>query len=299
MSELILHMEWSESCSVPAKNYLLGLVLSCSVLRVVLRELNASGYHTGNGEFGEVYLANHVVGTETANNGDEVDVEEKRAVKTLRPDLPQHIAKTFASEALLHVGLKHQNIVNVVGVCMVQQPYLFVLEYCMYGDLRKVLKTFKSRELELTLGEQAHILAQIADAMAYITKSRIAHMDLASRNVLVHQGTTMKVADFGLAHRYTKKKDHYALRGKIRLPFLWVPPECLPCSMWDATVKTPYEPRFNEQTDMWSFGVLIWEVLNYGDIPYNFGENLKPILEKVSERKMKHWMCLLGLHACS
>eukprot|EP00041_Stephanoeca_diplocostata_P037653 m.1432859 g.1432859 ORF g.1432859 m.1432859 type:complete len:1649 (+) comp25078_c0_seq3:350-5296(+) len=237
--------------------------------------------HLGNGEFGEVYLANHVVGTKEAQDGEEVDVEEKRAVKTLRPDLPTHITKTFGNEALLHVKLKHKNIVNVVGVCMAQQPYLVVLEYCMYGDLRKVLKTIKRQEIELSLGEQTHILGQIADAMAYVTKARIAHMDLASRNVLVHQGTTMKVADFGLAHRYSKKKDHYALRGKIRLPFLWVPPECLPCAMWDASVTTPYEPLFNEQTDMWSFGVLIWEVLNYGEIPYNFGENLKPILEKI------------------
>jgi serine/threonine protein kinase len=201
--------------------------------------------HVGNGEFGEVYLANQVV-DRTELNGQLVEVEERRAVKTLKPKLPEHCARTFTSEARVHLDFKHENIVKCLGVCMAQQPFLVVLEYCMYGDLKKVLTACKDRELEVRGTEFVSFGRQIADAFAYLTAMRIVHMDLATRNVLVGKGGMLKVADFGLAQTYNKGSDGWKLAGKLRLPFLWVPPECLPEKLWNPKM-VEYEPIFNEQ----------------------------------------------------
>lgn len=201
--------------------------------------------HVGNGEFGEVYLANHVVDHNQVQ-GELVEVEERRAVKTLKPKLPDHCARTFTREALVHLDFKHDNIVKCLGVCMTQQPFLVVLEYCMYGDLRKVLVACQDRELEVRATEFMSFGKQIADALAYLTAKRIVHMDIATRNILVGTGSTLKVADFGLAQSYNKGANSWTLKGKLRLPFLWVPPECLPEKLWNPS-KTEYEPQFNEQ----------------------------------------------------
>mmetsp|Transcript_32796 Transcript_32796/g.85830 ORF Transcript_32796/g.85830 Transcript_32796/m.85830 type:complete len:988 (-) Transcript_32796:1157-4120(-) len=243
--------------------------------------------HVGNGEFGEVYLANHVVGTRE-DGGEAIEVEEPRAVKTLKPKLPEHCAATFTAEAVVHLEFSHENIVKCLGVCMKQLPYLVVLEYCMYGDLKKVLTACKDSEVTLRGTELISYGRQIADALAYLTSIKIVHMDLATRNVLVAKGGILKVADFGLAKRYDKVGDKYTdgwkLNGKVRLPFLWIPPEALPEKQWNRAVLA-YEPVFNEQTDMWSYGVLLWEMLTYGEAPYQFhdAKGLLPTLKRVFE----------------
>ena len=250
----------------------------------------------GQGEFGAVYLANQAVGTEdigedeAANDAasEDGEVELQRAVKTCHPKTTAAGLEDFVAEATLHLELKHKHIANLVGVCMMQKPYLVVLEYVMYGDLKKVLNTLQDKEIILRPHEHNYMVLQIVDALAYISKKKIVHLDLAARNILLHQKACVKIADFGLARHYDKHKktkewkDGFNLVGKMKIPFLWCPPECLPRSMWNKKIKS-YNPKFNERSDIWAFGVVCWELATYGKQPYGTNKKLLALLQSIDE----------------
>lgn len=233
--------------------------------------------HLGNGEFGDVYLASLF-----ARNGEEIQV----AVKTLKDDRVKAGAKAFVAEVDIQTSLKHKNILGCVGLCLDAQPFLVALEYMLYGDLKHVLSALKDKSIDLSERECLHMAVQIANAMEYLTTQQIAHMDLALRNCLLHSSTVVKLADFGIAHRYTEGKDGYILKGKLKIPFLTCPPETLPTSLWTGDRKSRYTPLFNETTDMWSFGVTLWEILSGGSQPYGTGLKLVDLLEDIYEGRV-------------
>eukprot|EP00039_Didymoeca_costata_P030897 m.31988 g.31988 ORF g.31988 m.31988 type:complete len:1170 (-) comp8369_c0_seq1:1055-4564(-) len=270
----------------------------------------------GHGEFGEVYLANHSVAVLTSEaatepkyaefekgefyqigispnhpdandaGAEEGHVEIQRAVKTVKGNVGKKAMKELTMEAEIQSDLKHEHIVEFVGVCFSQLPLLVVFEYIMYGDLKKVLRTLSDKEILLRSPEQIYFCEQVASAMMYITSQKIVHLDLATRNLLLHAKSHIKLADFGLARRYTKGKNSYHLEGKMKIPFLWCPPECLPRSMWNKEV-TSYHPRFNQTTDIWAFGVVIWEILTYGLQPYGKELKLVKILQHIDEKGLR------------
>eukprot|EP00038_Savillea_parva_P009426 m.183466 g.183466 ORF g.183466 m.183466 type:complete len:1224 (-) comp15822_c0_seq1:35-3706(-) len=242
----------------------------------------------GSGQFGEVYLANQHIdpsseitqrGSLAAIHPDQDNELVQRAVKTLRKGAKKRDRTEFCSEAELQLKLSHKNIVQVTGVCMTQEPYLCILEFEPYGDLKKVLSTCQEKGITVTAAEQIFILKQIADAMEYIHAHKFVHMDLATRNALVGEKTCVKVADFGLSRPYDQGRDGYLLKGKMKLPMLWTPPECMP-PIVTRGVNEPASgdeiPFYSERTDMWMFGCVIWEVSTYGQQPY---ENQGPLLE--------------------
>lgn len=221
-------------------------------------------------------------GHDVAHFGDEIEVQ--RAVKIANTRKPQ-MTKEFVAEVELQLNLKHKNIVSVVAVCMQEFPFLAVLEYVLYGDLKKVITTLKEKDIALNESEQIDICNQIACAMDYVTKQNIVHMDLAARNCLVHAKSVIKLADFGLARPYTEGANGFQLRGSMKIPFLWAPPECYPKMMYNKEFsKKKYLPVFNETTDIWgnrhlylfkqlfiliiAFGVVAWEVATYGEQPF-------------------------------
>lgn len=231
----------------------------------------------GHGEFGEVYLATQAMYKKIETGGDTdldtvgefgEEIEVQRAIKIASSKKAQHIQE-FVDEVELQIVLKHESIVQVVGVCMVESPYLAVLEFMLYGDLKKVLQTLKEKDMVLAECEMVHIAKQVAGAMAYVTEQRIVHLDLAARNCLVHSNSTVKLADFGLARHYSEGLDAFELRGSMKIPFLWCPPECFPKQMYDPSLeKAKYTPHFNERSDMWAFGVVLWEIASGGQQPY-------------------------------
>lgn len=226
----------------------------------------------GEGEFGSVYLANQTI-------GDEVTV---RAVKTIRQNALNYL-DDFVSEAAFLRNMHHKTVINCVGVCMEQQPFLVVLEYCMYGDAQKALQGLKAKGIKLTGNEQAYILLQLADALRFVASKKIVHLDVAARNLLLHARTEVKLADFGLARPYDAGKETFALVGTMKLPFKWVPYECLCVKLWDPKTKIKYRPLFGEHSDVWAFGVVCSEVLNYGAEPYRLTPKSKQLIQLLKE----------------
>ena len=160
------------------------------------------------------------------------------------------------AEAALMAQFNHENIVSLIGVVTVGQPELVVLEFCGGGALDEYLTSNVSE-----LREQLKFATDCAKGMAYLASLRYIHRDLASRNVLLTETLTCKIADFGLS-RVTVDKDYYRSRGGP-LPVRWTAPEALD------------ESKFSEQSDVWSFGVLLWEIWSRADMPYKGWDNEK------------------------
>eukprot|EP00729_Bicosta_minor_P003883 gene3883-20106_t len=111
------------------------------------------------------------------------------------------------------------------------------------------------------------------------------------RNVLLHAKNQIKISDFGLARRYntTTPTNGYKLVTKMKIPFKWCPPECLPAKLWAKTKegrKGSYQPLFNEASDMWAFGVVLWEIASYGKVPFG-NANLVKTLENIHAHGMR------------
>jgi serine/threonine protein kinase len=240
------------------------------------RNLISAVESLGKGQFGEVYLANHSIpiGSLAAdapalNNAipENGMIERQVAVKICKANIAPKSVLEFQHEAELQLSLDHVNIAKVLGVCFTQKPFMVVLELILYGDLQNVMQTCSDKQVYVLPITEAFIMAQIAEAMAFVASKKIVHLDLAARNCLVHSKTHVKLADFGLARRYTAGKEGWNLKGKMKVPFKWCPPECLPRKLWSETEQF-YEPMFSEKSDMWAFGVTCWEIATYGDKPY-------------------------------
>eukprot|EP00051_Salpingoeca_urceolata_P021318 m.332324 g.332324 ORF g.332324 m.332324 type:complete len:1330 (-) comp19776_c1_seq9:60-4049(-) len=207
----------------------------------------------GAGQFGEVHLANQIV-----KNKSGASEKRKRAVKLLRSNAAEKDRDSFLAEVLVMCKLQHKHLVRMIGVAVQQKPWLAVLEFMEYGDLRSVLKACKQKKIDLTYSEQLSWSAQVASGCAFISEQRLVHMDLAARNVLLGKGNNVKVSDFGLTRPMDEDKDYFVLREFLRLPLKWIAPEALKAK------------RFSEATDVWAVGILMWEIASYGDTPYKF-----------------------------
>lgn len=201
----------------------------------------------GAGQFGEVYLAN-----QAAQGGGTV----QRAVKMLRNSATDSDRDEFLREAEIHAELDHPNLVSQVGVAVQQRPWLAVLEYMPYGDVRSVLLGCHEKGLKLTVDEMLYLCLQLCTGMAFLASRRLVHMDLAARNCLLGVNNLAKISDFGLTRRLPAGKDEVVLTERLMLAIKWLALESI-------------EKRvFSESSDAWAFGVVMWEIFSYGKIPY-------------------------------
>ena len=142
--------------------------------------------------------------------------------------------------------LRHPHLVMLFGVCTSDTPSI-ILEYMSNGSL---LSYVKRNRCKIDLNTQVKFATEITDGMYYLEQNEQIHRDLAARNVLVSGDKTMKIADFGLSGAVTEETEHH------RFAIRWMPPEVLEHS------------RFSVQSDVWSFGVLLTEIVSKGETPY-------------------------------
>jgi len=197
----------------------------------------------GAGQFGQVFLAHF-------------KKETRVAVKTVRLAASDDDKEDFVREAEVMLDLVHPGLVKLLGVAVQQRPWLCVIEFMKYGDLRDVLQTCKERNFTLSKWEQLRIVQQICDGLRFMASKRYIHMDVAARNCLMAEGNVVKLADFGLTRELDPGTNRYLLKKTAKLPVRWVALEALETGV------------FSQASDVWAFGVLVWEVLSYGVLPY-------------------------------
>ncbi|KAL4656071.1 Abelson tyrosine-protein kinase 2-like isoform X1 [Arapaima gigas] len=192
----------------------------------------------GGGQYGEVY-----VGVWKKYN---LTV----AVKTLKEDTME--VEEFLKEASVMKEVKHPNLVQLLGVCTLEPPFYIVTEYMPHGNLLDYLRECNREEVNAVV--LLYMATQISSAMEYLEKKNFIHRDLAARNCLVGENHVVKVADFGLSRLMTG--DTYTAHAGAKFPIKWTAPESLAYN------------TFSIKSDVWAFGVLLWEIATYGMSPY-------------------------------
>ncbi|XP_072546337.1 proto-oncogene tyrosine-protein kinase ROS isoform X2 [Salminus brasiliensis] len=213
----------------------------------------------GSGAFGEVYE-----GVTVGIHISDVTPEQRVAVKTLRKHASDQEKVEFLKEAHLMSQFNHPNILRLLGVCVLNEPHYIILELMEGGDLRSYLRGARptnNRGQLLGLTSLLDISLDVTKGCVYLEKLHFVHRDLAARNCLVSvrgysdPDRVVKIGDFGLA-RDVYKSDYYRKRGEGLLPVRWMPPESLTDGIFD------------KHSDVWAFGVLLWEIMTLGKQPY-------------------------------
>ncbi|XP_039222771.1 tyrosine-protein kinase Blk-like isoform X1 [Crotalus tigris] len=189
----------------------------------------------GAGQFGEVWMGYY------KNN-------VKVAVKMLKEG--SMAPDAFLAEANLMKRLQHNKLVRLYAV-VTQQPIYIVTEYMANGSLLDFLDTNQGKKLSLS--KLIDFSAQIAEGMAYIERMNFIHRDLRAANILVSESLCCKVADFGLARLI---ENEYLAQAGAKFPIKWTAPEAINYGLF--TIKS----------DVWSFGILLTEIITYGQTPY-------------------------------
>ncbi|NXX69755.1 INSR protein, partial [Spizella passerina] len=213
----------------------------------LLREL-------GQGSFGMVYegIAKDIVKGEP---------ETRVAVKTVNESASLRERIEFLNEASVMKGFSCHHVVRLLGVVSKGQPTLVVMELMAHGDLKSYLRSLRPEAENNpgrpppTLREMIQMAAEIADGMAYLNAKKFVHRDLAARNCMVAEDFTVKIGDFGMT-RDIYETDYYRKGGKGLLPVRWMAPE----SLKDGV--------FTTYSDVWSFGVVLWEISSLAEQPY-------------------------------
>jgi len=236
----------------------LGLLTPMSVLALddweIARDRVVINRKLGEGAFGTVC-------------GGESFFDEKGwvavAVKTLKLGSTVEEKIDFLSEAEMMKRFEHKNIVKLLGVCTRNEPVYTVMEFMLYGDLktyllaRRHLVNERNREDldEVSNRRLTSMAYDVAKGLEYLAELKYVHRDIACRNCLVNSSRTVKLADFGMS-RPMFESDYYRFSKKGMLPVRWMSPESLADGL------------FTPMSDIWSYGVLLYEMITFGSFPF-------------------------------
>lgn len=194
------------------------------------------------------------------------------AVKVLKEGASVQVKKEFFREAALMHAFDHPNILKLLGVCIEQEPLCMIFEFMELGDLHNVLQQkapgkwgsnpslnrsthLLPGQAGLTTQQLVFICIDIAAGLEYLALNHYVHRDMATRNCLVSSNFRVKISDFGLSQDIYST-DYFRLGDSELLPIRWMPPEAIMYA------------KFTTQSDIWSFGVVLWEIFSFGMQPY-------------------------------
>lgn len=226
----------------------------------------------GEGCFGQVWKCE-------ATNLLKTDETTIVAVKTLKENATEKEKKDLLMELeVMKVLGQHPNVVTLLGSCSDRDPIFVIMEYVSKGKLQTYLRESRAERQYGNLHGSSKNLSsrdltsfsyQVARGMEYLAEKGIIHRDLAARNILVDDNKICKVADFGFA-RDIIASHVYERKSEGRLPIRWMAPESL------------FDNIYTSKTDVWSFGVLMWEIVTLGSTPYP-GLGAAEVMKKVRE----------------
>ncbi|XP_060896642.1 inactive tyrosine-protein kinase 7 [Labrus mixtus] len=223
----------------------------------------------GKGEFGEVLLCK-------AKGLEESEDESVVLVKSLQTR-DEQLQLDFRREAEMFAKLSHPNVVRLLGLCREAEPHYMILDYYDLGDLKQFLRISKSKDDKIksqpiSTKTKVSICAQVAHGMEHLSNHRFVHKDLAARNCLINSQRRVKVSSLSLSKDvYNSEYYHYR---QAWIPLRWLPAESV------------FEDDFSTKSDVWAFGVLMWEVFSHGEMPHS-KLNDDEVLEALQTGKLK------------
>uniref|UniRef100_A0AAR2L969 receptor protein-tyrosine kinase n=1 Tax=Pygocentrus nattereri TaxID=42514 RepID=A0AAR2L969_PYGNA len=208
----------------------------------------------GAGEFGEVCS-----GRLKLPSKKEICV----AIKTLKAGYTEKQRRDFLSEASIMGQFDHPNIIRLEGVVTRSKPVMIVTEYMENGSLDSFLR---KHDAQFTVIQLVGMLRGIASGMKYLSDMGYVHRDLAARNILVNSNLVCKVSDFGLS-RVLEDDPEAAYTTRVTCSCTCLPQGGKIPIRWTAPEAIAYR-KFTSASDVWSYGIVLWEVMSYGERPY-------------------------------
>ncbi|XP_056630465.1 tyrosine-protein kinase-like otk [Diorhabda sublineata] len=268
----------NSQCSNQSKKSKSSLYDKLALSRTHLKELKL----IGRGEFGDISVSKipksaiandkrHSRNSQTKFESEDKDVHV--LVKALNNTKDEHCLTEFKREIDMFNKLNHEHITKLFGLCRETEPHYMILEHTDWGDLKKFLiATRGGNPTPLTIAQIISILHQIGCGMEYLANNRQVHRDLAARNCLI---SSLLVAKVGLP-RLTRDpySQEYCKHVNQIIPLRWLPYEAV------------YEDEFSTKSDVYAFGVLMWEIFAQGELPQS-KINDTTFLNKLKEKKIE------------